>query len=84
MWLICETYGEEITNGVLTNTERNILENNDLLPDAKTAILTTVRLLRNAVPILIKLQKVQFYLFKEQPNIPRRLFGINYVSVLAI
>lgn len=81
MWLILETFGESISHKLLEHLEKQIIENDDLLPDAKQAILATVRFLKKCLPFIVKLQKAEFYFNGQYPDIPKRLTSINYVSI---
>ncbi|XP_037037488.1 peroxisome biogenesis factor 10 [Bradysia coprophila] len=79
--ILLEFCGEELFNKLVRIVERDVRNNDDLLPEAKSGILKVCGTVRKSVPYVKAIHRGIFYLNGNKLQISKRLTGINYVLV---
>lgn len=79
--ILLEFGGDELFNKLVRIVERDVRNNEDLLPEAKSGILKVCVAVRKSVPYVKAIHRGIFYLNGNKLQISKRLTGINYVLV---
>jgi len=79
--ILLEFCGEDIFNKLVKMVERDVRNNDSLLPEAKDRILKVCGTVRKSVPFVKAIHRSVFYLNGQKLQISKRLTGINYVLV---
>lgn len=79
--IVLEFGGEMLLRKLLLNLERDVENNEDLLPQAKENILKLCRWVRTMIPYVQALHRSLFYVYGNKYQLSKRLLGINYVRI---
>lgn len=79
--ILLQFCGEDLFNKLIGIVERDVRNNEDLLPDAKDGILKVCQTVRKSVPYVKAIHRSIFYLNGNKLQISKRFTGINYVLV---
>ncbi|CAD7004355.1 peroxisome biogenesis factor 10 [Ceratitis capitata] len=79
--IILEFGGDALFLRVLEKLERCIVNNEEIVPEAKQKLLTVVRVMRCSPQYIKALHKSLFYLRSDKYQISKRMTGINYVLI---
>lgn len=79
--ILLEFCGEDMVNKLVRTVERDVRNDDNLLPNAKNGILVVCNAVRQSVPYVKAVHRSVFYLQGNKLQVSKRLTGINYVLV---
>ncbi|XP_055382686.1 peroxisome biogenesis factor 10 [Condylostylus longicornis] len=80
---ILEFGGEQLYIKLLNDLEKSVIENKEILPEAKIKIRTTIQFMIGSIPYIKAFHKGIFYYFTSSTkyHISKRITGIRYVHI---
>ncbi|KAK9506120.1 hypothetical protein O3M35_008112 [Rhynocoris fuscipes] len=81
LMILLDCFGSTLATSLLTMMEHIVLENNDLIPDAKIKLLNVLCIFKKIIPFVSHVHKAYFYCRWNTYHLSKRITGTNYILI---